>query len=146
MRHYVMCCIMTHHDMTRRCMTCLQEVCAVPGLLLAGGVPGGDQIPALPGRLETTLSFLEHIPLLEKSCARYTLAQDWKLRRMALLLKNRKIPACLSLLPYLLVFLLGLASPRLLAGATSAAATAAGTPAGTAILAYIRALLGSWLP
>jgi len=84
--------------------------------------------------------------LLEKSCARYTLAQDWKLRRMALLLKNRKIPACLSLLPYLLVFLLGLASPRLLAGATSAAATAAGTPAGTAILAYIRALLGSWLP
>lgn len=77
---------------------------------------------------------------------RYPPYQDWKLRRMALLLKNRKIPACLSLLPYLLVFLLGLASPRLLASATSAAATAAGTPAGTAILAYIRALLGAWLP
>ena len=38
---------------------------------------------------------------------RYPPYQDWKIKRMGLLLKNRKIPNCLSLIPYLVCFLLG---------------------------------------
>eukprot|EP00092_Neocalanus_flemingeri_P103718 GFUD01132752.1.p1 GENE.GFUD01132752.1~~GFUD01132752.1.p1 ORF type:complete len:175 (+),score=57.94 GFUD01132752.1:1-525(+) len=41
---------------------------------------------------------------------RYPPYQDWKIKRMGLLLKNRKIPKCLSLIPYLACFLLGVAS------------------------------------
>ena len=41
---------------------------------------------------------------------RYPPYQDWKIKRMGLLLKNRKIPECLSLIPYLACFLLGVGS------------------------------------
>jgi len=44
---------------------------------------------------------------------RYPPYQDWKIKRMGLLLKNRKIPGFLSYLPYLFYFLLGAASPFL---------------------------------
>ena len=39
---------------------------------------------------------------------RYPPYQDWKIKRMGLLLKNRKIPNCLSLIPYLVCFFLGI--------------------------------------
>ena len=42
---------------------------------------------------------------------RYPPYQPWKVRRMTLLLKNRKIPACLSKISYVLFFALGLATP-----------------------------------
>ena len=42
---------------------------------------------------------------------RYPPYQPWKVRRMTLLLKNRKIPACLSMLSNVLFFALGLATP-----------------------------------
>jgi len=41
---------------------------------------------------------------------RYPPYQDWKIKRMGLLLKNRKIPECLSLIPYLTCFILGVGS------------------------------------
>jgi len=41
---------------------------------------------------------------------RYPPYQDWKIKRMGLLLKNRKIPECLSLIPYLACFILGVGS------------------------------------
>jgi len=40
---------------------------------------------------------------------RYPPYQDWKIKRLGLLLKNRKIPKCLCLIPYLACFLLGVA-------------------------------------
>ena len=42
---------------------------------------------------------------------RYPPYQPWKVRRMTLLLKNRKIPSCLSKISYVLFFALGLATP-----------------------------------
>ena len=39
---------------------------------------------------------------------RYPPYQDWKIKRMGVLLKNRKIPNCLSLIPYLVCFILGI--------------------------------------
>ena len=41
---------------------------------------------------------------------RYPPYQDWKIKRMGLLLKNRKIPECLGLIPYLACFFLGVGS------------------------------------
>eukprot|EP00092_Neocalanus_flemingeri_P035637 GFUD01038800.1.p1 GENE.GFUD01038800.1~~GFUD01038800.1.p1 ORF type:complete len:510 (-),score=146.39 GFUD01038800.1:299-1828(-) len=41
---------------------------------------------------------------------RYPPYQDWKIKRMGLLLKNRKIPKCLSLIPYISCFLFGAGS------------------------------------
>jgi len=38
---------------------------------------------------------------------RYPPYQDWKIKRIGLLLKNRKIPKCLGLIPYLSCFFLG---------------------------------------
>merc|ERR1711970_535800 len=45
---------------------------------------------------------------------RYPPYQDWKIKRMGFLLKNRKIPKCLSLLPYILCFFLGASSTFIL--------------------------------
>jgi len=42
---------------------------------------------------------------------RYPPYQPWKVRRMTLLLKNRNIPACFSMLSYILFFVLGLTTP-----------------------------------
>ena len=45
---------------------------------------------------------------------RYPPYADWKVARMGFLLKNRKLPPGLSLLPYLLCVVLGTALPSLI--------------------------------
>ena len=41
---------------------------------------------------------------------RYPPYADWKVKRLSFLVKNRKMPAFLSLLPYLATFLMGVGS------------------------------------
>lgn len=47
-------------------------------------------------------------------CTRYPPYADWKVARMGFLLKNRKLPPGLSLLPYLLCVVLGTALPSII--------------------------------
>jgi hypothetical protein len=65
-----------------------------------------------------TFSHMKSVLARDFSCVgeylgetRYPPYQPWKIRRMTLLLKNRKIPACFSKLSYILFFVLGLATP-----------------------------------
>jgi len=82
-----------------------------------GGV-GGSGMGAYHGKYTfTTFSHQKAVLVRDFSSigeylgeTRYPPYQDWKIKRMGLLLKNRKIPECLSLLPYLACFVLGIGS------------------------------------
>jgi len=82
-----------------------------------GGV-GGSGMGAYHGRYTfTTFSHQKSVLVRDFNAigeylgeTRYPPYHDWKVKRMGFLLKNRKIPECLSLLPYLACFVLGMGS------------------------------------